>query len=69
MNTTLMDTAETQAVTESGHHRYRVDPMSKEFTHVLMKCFNEARQVAIKEFHETQARGVSEKLDAGHEHA
>lgn len=28
-------------------HRYPVDPMSEEFTALLMECFHEARQEAI----------------------
>lgn len=44
---------------------YPVDPATPEFTHLLMKCFTEARNEAIGEYEKLVATGVVETDQQG----
>ena len=59
MNTTLLETANASVKDSTEQRRHRVDPRTPEFTHVLMRCFNEGRQIAIREYLDAQAGKAS----------
>ena len=61
MNSPLLETANTQVEASTEQRRHKVDPRTPEFTHELMRCFNEARQIAIREYLDAQASQASDQ--------
>lgn len=69
MNPPTLETANAVVETSTGQRRHRVDPRSPEFTHLLMRCFNEARQEAIEKYLDEQAGKASAQQTDAHAQA